>query len=147
MAMQDSTNPLQGVAGPGQYSKRTDLEYQSPEYGAGVQYAQDKAGAPLASTPGVKGEAPSTFRRNVERSMGNAANQEITSLYAPTQRPAEPVTHGIDLGAGGGSNVLNMPNVEQTQYATAYEMINQWASNPDASPTLQYLAQRIKQGY
>ena len=48
MALQDSTNPMQGVSGPGSFSKRTDLEYQSPEYGAGVQYDANKAAAPLA---------------------------------------------------------------------------------------------------
>ena len=71
----------------------------------------------------------------------------LTSLYAPTQRPDEPITHGIDLGAGGGSNVLSMPNVAQAQYTTAYDLIKQLASNPDASPTLLYLAQRIQQGF
>lgn len=111
MAMQDSTNPLQGVSGPGQYSKRTDLEYQSPEYGAGVEYAQNKSGAPLASTPEVKGEAPSTFRRNVERSLGKTTagtNGQVTPLFAESAHPGTPVTEGIDLGAGAGSNALMM---------------------------------------
>ena len=78
------------------------------------------------------------------RSVNVAA---ANTLYSPTARPDEPITHGVDIGPGLGSQVLNMPNPAQAQYQTAYDMIQGWASNPDASPTLQYLAQRIQQGY
>ena len=111
MAMQDSTNPLQGVSGPGQYSKRTDLEYQSPEYGAGVEYQAQKSGAPLAKTPDVR-PAPTGQVQEA------ASLAPVTPLYAPTERVNEPVTHGIDLGAGRGSDVLMMkksaPKVSDT---------------------------------
>jgi hypothetical protein len=33
----------------------------------------------------------------------------VTDLFAPTQRPNEPVTAGIDAGEGAGSNVLMTP--------------------------------------
>ena len=29
MALEDATNPMQGVSGPSTFSKRTDLAYQS----------------------------------------------------------------------------------------------------------------------
>jgi hypothetical protein len=32
--------------------------------------------------------------------------QPVTPLYAPTERPGEPVTAGIDQGAGVGSDAL-----------------------------------------
>jgi hypothetical protein len=84
----------------------------------------------------------------VEAASANAASQApVTPLFAPSQRPEEPITHGVDIGPGMGSEVLNMPNQAQAQYATAYEMIQRLASNPDSSPTMQYLAQRIKQGF
>ena len=146
MALEDSTNPMQGISGPGSFSKRTDLQYQSPGYGDGVAYDAQKAGAPLAKTPDVRGATNTAVRQAAEAAAG-ATQTPLTSLYAPTQRPDEPITHGIDLGAGGGSNVLSMPNQAQSQYTTAYDLIKQLASNPDASPTLQYLAQRIQQGF
>ena len=142
MALEDK-NPMQGVSGPGSFAKRTDLQYQSPEYGAGVAYDAQKAGAPLAKSPDVRGATNTEVRQAAMK----ATATPLTSLYAPTQRPDEPITHGIDLGAGGGSNVLSMPNQAQSQYTTAYDLIKQLASNPDASPTLQYLAQRIQQGF
>lgn len=109
MALQDATNPMQGISGPGKFAKRTDLEYQSPEYGAGAAMAQQMQGAPLASSPDVRGAAPSTFRRDVERGVAKGGSGgEVTSLYAPTQRPDEPVTHGAPVGAGAGPEALMM---------------------------------------
>lgn len=35
----------------------------------------------------------------------------VVPLSAPTQRPNEPVTSGIDMGAGPGSEALNIPNM------------------------------------
>jgi hypothetical protein len=32
----------------------------------------------------------------------------VTGLYAPTERPNEPITSGIDMGAGPGANALMM---------------------------------------
>ena len=143
MALEDMTNPMQGVSGPGSFSKRTDLQYQSPAYGDGVAYDAQKAGAPLAKSPDVRGAT----NTEVRQAAMAATETPLTSLYAPTQRPEEPITHGVDVGPGAGSNILNMPNQAQSQYATAYDLIRQLASNPDASPTLQYLAQRIQQGF
>jgi hypothetical protein len=33
----------------------------------------------------------------------------ITPLTAPTERPDEPITAGMDFGAGPGSEALNLP--------------------------------------
>ena len=83
-------NPLAGPAGPGKYSTRTDnLQMGSIAYGEGVETAAIKSGAPLARTPDVRPEP-------------------VTELFAPTQRPNEPITSGIDLGAGPGSESLMM---------------------------------------
>lgn len=106
MALQDSTNPMQGVSGPGSFSKRTDLEYQSPEYGAGVEYAALKAGAPLAKTPDVRGATPTAVREAA--SAGVTEADTLTPLFAPSQRPDEPITTGIPVGAGAGPEVLTM---------------------------------------
>lgn len=99
MALDEATNPMQGVSGPGKFAKRTDLQYQSEAYGDGVQYAADKAGAPLAKAQKspMLSEAP-TVR----------ATQEAAGLYDKTTRPDEPITAGVDVGAGPGSNALMM---------------------------------------
>ena len=98
MALEDSVNPMQGISGPGSFSKRTDLQYQSQAYGDGVAYDAAKAGAPLAKSPDVRGATPTAVR--------DAAEASITPLFAPTQRPDEPITTGIDMGPGAGSDIL-----------------------------------------
>jgi hypothetical protein len=38
-------------------------------------------------------------------------------LFAPTQRPDEPITAGIDMGAGAGSNALMMKSSMTEKYS------------------------------
>lgn len=88
--------PLAGASGPGKFSKRTDLP--SAYYGEGVETAAIKSGAPLATTPDVRpSQAPAV-----------PAQEPVTPLFAPTQRPDEPITTGIDRGPGAGSEALMM---------------------------------------
>ena len=101
MALEDAVNPMQGISGPGSFSKRTDLEYQSQGYGDGVAYDAAKAGAPLAKTPDVRGATATEINQAI-------GQEPVTSLYAPTVRPDEPITAGIDMGPGVGSSALMM---------------------------------------
>lgn len=95
-------NPLAGVSGPGKYAVRTDkLSMGSTAYGEGVDTAAIKSGAPLASTPDQR-PMPAAEVRDA------AMQAPVTGLYAPTQKPSEPVTAGIDMGAGAGSSALMM---------------------------------------
>jgi hypothetical protein len=95
--------PLAGAAGPGKFSKRTDLP--SSYYGEGVETASVKSGAPLASTRGV---ADNVGGRPVG---APAVSAPVTELFAPTERPTEPITAGIDRGPGPGSSALAMRTV------------------------------------
>ena len=103
MALQDSTNPMQGVSGPRSFSKRTDLEYQSPEYGAGVEYDAQKAAAPLSKTPDVRGATTTA----VQDAAAQAIVQKPVGLFETSQN-TNPITNGIDRGDGLGSNALMM---------------------------------------
>jgi hypothetical protein len=94
-------NPKAGVSGPGKYSVRTDsLRMGSTSYGEGIDTAAIKSGAPLASTPDQRPMPAAEVR--------DAAMAPVTELYAPSSRPNEPITTGIDLGAGAGSRALMM---------------------------------------
>jgi len=95
-------NPLAGPSGPGKFSTRTDkLEMGSTAYGEGVETQAIKSGAPLAKT----GDVRPARAGDVREAAGQAP---VTELYAPSQRPNEPITSGIDMGAGPGSNALMM---------------------------------------
>lgn len=97
-------NPLAGPSGPGKFSTRTDkLELGSKAYGEGVETQAIQSGAPLAKTGDVRPARAGDVRQ--------AATQgPITELYAPTARPNEPVTSGIDMGSGPGASALLMQN-------------------------------------
>lgn len=93
-------NPLAGPAGPGKYSTRTDnLQMGSIAYGEGVETAAIKAGAPLGKTGDVKGMPASEVR---------AAVEQVVPFDAPSQRPTEDISAGIDIGPGVGSSALMM---------------------------------------
>jgi hypothetical protein len=67
-------------------------------YGEGVETAAIKAGAPLAKTPDVRGLPASQVREAAQ----------VTPLFAPTQRPDEPITTGIAIGDGAGPEILGI---------------------------------------
>jgi hypothetical protein len=81
------------VSGPGALSQRTDMM--------------------TASNPNVYGD-----RKSIEATMSGAPmakqaavpRQNITGLFAPTERPTEPVTSGNPMGPGAGPEGLNLPN-------------------------------------
>jgi hypothetical protein len=95
-------NPLAGPAGPGKFSTRTDnLQMGSTAYGEGVETQAIKSGAPLSKTPDVRPARAGDVREA-------AGQSPLTELYAPSQRPNEPITAGIDMGAGPGASALVM---------------------------------------
>ena len=100
--------PLAGASGPGKFSKRTDMNMGSIAYGEGVETQAIKSGAPLAQTPDVRGARASDVR-------AAAAQAPITPLFAPSQRPDEPITAGIPMGEGPGPEVLGINNNQDTE--------------------------------
>ncbi len=100
--------PLAGAAGPGKFSVRTDgMSLPSASYGEGVETQAIKQGAPLAKTAGVNPMSRS------EQGMAPSQLERVTPLFAPTQRPEEPITAGISRGEGPGPEALVM----QSQFA------------------------------
>ena len=95
-------NPLAGASGPGKYAVRSDkLTMGSTSYGEGKETSALKSAEPLATTPDVKGQAPSKFREELTQTP-------VTELFAETTRKGEPVTAGIDIGDGVTSKALMM---------------------------------------
>jgi hypothetical protein len=93
-------NPLAGPSGPGKYSTRTDnLTMGSTAYGEGQETASLNTAAPKSKTRGVAddvgGRPPNVLT-------------PVTPLFSPSERPDEPITTGIDVGDGAGSEALMM---------------------------------------
>ena len=134
MALEDATNPMQGVSGPGKFAKRTDLEFKPTEYGQGVEMAQQMSGAPIARTPDVRGATNTAVRQ----AAAQAGQGGVTPLYAPTERPQEPVTTGVNVGPGAGADALMMRQPDDSAYRAAMQeympIIAYISSLPNTSP-------------
>jgi hypothetical protein len=81
------------------------MQFQSDTYGAGVENAAIKAGAPLAKTPDVR---PTSLS---EQGMAPSQMERVTPLFADSERPDEPITAGIAMGAGPGPEVLGTARI------------------------------------
>jgi hypothetical protein len=117
MALEDATNPMQGVSGPGPYAKRTDLAYQSESYGDGVAYDAAKSGAPLARAP------KSPLLSQAPQVSAGGATPAGVGLFDPTQRPGEAITTGVDVGPGAGSQILSMAKSSEKLSDTLAKML------------------------
>ncbi len=135
---------MAGVSGPGKFSKRTDgLSFQSTEYGSGVANAAAKAGAPLAKTADVRPTSRS------EMGMAPSQLERVTPLYAPTERPDEPITSGIAMGPGAGPEILGINNNLDTQedkdrmisYLPALEVV---AASPNSSQAFRNYVRQLR---
>jgi hypothetical protein len=99
------------VSGPGKLSRRTDggptdmkqnqVEITGMGYGENKEMNEIQAQAPLAAAPSVP-TAP------MEMNITSSAPAPIP-LSAPTERPSEPVTTGMDFGPGNGSEMIAVP--------------------------------------
>ena len=96
------TNPAP-VSGPGQLSQRTDGGPQQVQanmtgmpYGENAEFNTMQSMAPMSASPSARSPRASA------RSAGAGGGMSATPLFAPTQRPDEPVTAGAPFGPGDG---------------------------------------------
>lgn len=97
---QAPSNPAP-VSLPGALSQRTD--------GGPTQGARYISGLPY-------GQGEQTYANQVAAPMaGNtmAAIDMPIELMSATQRPNEPITSGVNIGPGPGSEALNLPNTKE----------------------------------
>lgn len=73
---------------------------QPKRYIPGLGYGQGQA------TMDMQGAAPME-----QAPEPTAAPMPHIPIFAPTQRPNEPVTHGSDAGPGADSSILNLPAI------------------------------------
>ena len=122
MAQQGGKRPVRTksqakpVSGPGALSQRTDMVASDPNvYGDRKATQELMSAAPMAKAQSVPSAPP------------------ITSLFAPTERPNEPVTAGNPLGAGPGPEALNLP-ARSFDVASAPSRIVVWSASKAAFP-------------
>jgi len=100
-------NPLVGPSGPSVFSKRTDvgtpeMKLGSIAYGEGGETAAINTAIPKSTTRGV---ADDVGGRPVSKPT------PLVGLYEKSQLPNQPISAGIDIGDGPGSNALGMTQI------------------------------------
>lgn len=126
---QKPSNPAP-VSGPGKLSRRTDggptqapkLIPSGGKYGERKALAEQQAAAPMAGNPIPPMAAPKVA----------APVTPVTNLFAPTERPDEPVTAGAPVGAG---------RTPAPQFADRLAMINKYM------PALQQMEATAPEGF
>ncbi len=121
-------------SGPGKFSKRTDRQgaKQLPNaaYGEQKQFQAEQAGAPMARTPNPMAD--------------------VVPLTAPTRRPDEPVTAGVDAGPGPGSEILGLKTptdvtLEDLSKMSKYmPLMMQYADSPQSSGTMKAFVKYLR---
>ena len=95
------------VSGPGQLSQRTDggpqqvqADMSGMAYGENQAMEAIQAMAPMSASPSAA--SPRARSRQARQSGQSAGGMSATPLFAPTERPDEPVTAGAPFGPGDG---------------------------------------------
>ena len=96
------------VSGPGALSRRTDG--QGARYMAGGEYGEGQEMMDL-QTSAPMSKAPAAPRPSRSRGAGQIVEEGMrpTPLFAPTERPDEPITAGAPFGPGPGPAVRQQP--------------------------------------
>jgi hypothetical protein len=99
-APQNNPANISATGGDGQSGTQSARYISGLPYGEGQATMQQQQSAPMAgqSTPTAQ-NAPGL----------EAFATPITPLTAPTERPNEPLTTGMDFGDGAGTEALNLP--------------------------------------
>lgn len=139
------------VSGPGNLSQRTDggpgskkqpiAKIPDAGYGEQAEFRSIQQGAPIQQvSPPAAGAAG-----------GAQAAPTPPPLDAPTNRPDEPVTAGVDAGAGPGSEILGLfdPSnmaADDVRYMKAYLPTLQYIvdSNPHAPASTRALVRFLR---
>jgi hypothetical protein len=118
----------QGTPGKA-YSNRTDM---------GMNYDME-AGTPASGGIEAPAQAPP---------MMGPSPDDLPSITTPTQRPGEPITAGLSLGAGPGREALTGfdPRAQETAMLAKKwgPMMNVLANDPETPDSVRMLARYIK---
>jgi hypothetical protein len=115
------------------------------KYGENKDFQQIQQGAPMSAATGPNPPAAGAFGAGGGQPQPNPIPQPVP-LSAGSLRPNEPVTAGVDRGAGPGSEIMNLPNApapEVGQWRTANDAVRAVASQAGAPPALRALASRL----
>lgn len=115
------------------YPNRTDLAAKAAPgqtYGQATQQVQAQRVVPMGAAPQSTGVEPGS----------------LTALNAPSERPNEPVTHGVSSGPGAGPEVLGGMAVPGSDVVARLGAMYQIAPSPELFRLITQAKQDIDEG-
>jgi hypothetical protein len=129
-APQNNPANISATGGNGQSGAQAPKYIPGMAYGQGQATMQQQQGAKMAGPMPTPAPAP----------VSAMPMAEVRPLTAPSDRPDEPVTAGVDFGPGPGSESLMMPQQQQESndpdinlVREVFPIIELWASQVDTS--------------
>ena len=140
--MRTPRNPAP-VSAPGALSRRTDGGPQQTNppmsgmaYGENRDFEEMQSAAPMSASPSAARPRTAKPKAAPQRGM------EATPLFAPTQRPDEPITAGAPFGPGDGPSMM-MPQQRPTRSISSSLMkAAQFDNDPVISRVAEILSRR-----
>jgi hypothetical protein len=133
------------VSGPGALSRRTDggpqaiRELPNAKYGEGATYRAAEQAAPMSGGMSM----PSAPPPNLSPDLSG-----LTPMGAPSERPDEPITAGMPMGAGAGStgpSLVAGMSPEQAERLRSYlPVLVLLASQDDVDPSTKSFVRRLR---
>jgi hypothetical protein len=126
------------VSGPGALSRRTDggpgskqamKEIRTGKYGESKALMEQQQGAPMAGNP-----TPNP----------RVAAQKVTPLFAPTDRPQEPVTEGMPFGDGSNNLPLDIAANKASVVGQYLPTLESLASRDDVPDSFRAFVRAVK---
>jgi hypothetical protein len=132
------------VSGVGRNSKRTDLNpsQQPVRYMSGGTYGEGQELMGLQQGASMMGQTPQAPQPSMGAMQALASARPVVPLTAVTQRPNEPLTAGVDFGAGPGSDVLNLPRPQQRTLKSVVEELIPFDETGEISAIYNFLLDR-----
>ena len=111
---------------------------QAAQAMTGGQYGENKDMMEMQTSAPMNASPTMPLTPSMGRSQTAPTEQQIVPLDAPTQRPEEPLTTGIDSGAGAGSEVMyandqTLATEDRKRMLTALPTLSILAESPSAS--------------
>lgn len=134
-APQNNPMNVSATGGAGQSGTQPARYMSGLAYGQGQAQMQQQTAAPMAGNPVATASATPTAPQL----------PPVMGLTEPTQRPDEPITSGVDVGAGMGSDAVTLPGmVPGAPVDNSAQLIQalylQDPSNEDVRRMLEYLS-------
>ena len=137
------TNPAP-VSGPGQLSQRTDggpqqvqVNMSGMPYGENAEFNTMQGMAPMSASPSARSP-----RASARSAAATGGGMSATPLFAPTERPDEPVTAGAPFGPGPGPVFSAPMQPQKTQVSATLFKAAQYSKDPTLALMSEIFARR-----